>query len=193
MAEEGVYNMYVKEESGLEHESHRDVRLARRGHKDAFIRLVRRYEISMYQVARAILPSDRACADAIQNTVLKAYERIRDLKKGEKFQAWLIRMLVNECRRMCVEHDNVIPFYTARANPGDESPAEVQALLQAINRLDDDLRVVLNLYYYCDLSVDVIADALSIPPDTVKARLYEARERLASTLDGPKAGGGKHE
>jgi RNA polymerase sigma-70 factor (ECF subfamily) len=177
----------------LEHELQRDIRLARKGHKDAFIRLVRRYEIPMYQVARAILSSDSACADAIQNTILQAYDRIRHLGRKDSFQSWLIRMLIHECRRIQDERKKVIPLDSIRTQPHDEGCAETQALLDAIAALDDDLRVVLNLYYHCDLSVEMIADALRLSPDAVKARLYQARERLALTLDKMKAGGGEHE
>ncbi|MHB9095741.1 MAG: RNA polymerase sigma factor [Eubacteriales bacterium] len=45
---------------------------ARKGNKEAFTGLIKESEVTMYRVAKAFLKSDNDCADAIQETILKA-------------------------------------------------------------------------------------------------------------------------
>jgi RNA polymerase sigma-70 factor (ECF subfamily) len=60
-----------------------DVKLAQKGNKSAFVRLIKAAEVSMYRVAKAMVKSDAECADAIQETILKAYESIDTLRNSE--------------------------------------------------------------------------------------------------------------
>ena len=175
----------------MEQEPLRDIRQARRGNKEAFVRLIRMNETSLYRVARAILHSDGECADAIQEAILKAYKSIGNLKKPQYFKTWLIRILINECHRIQAHRQKVIPLDTIRERSYQESGFEALELLEAINQLDDDLRTTINLYYQCDLSVSMISEALQIPEGTVKSRLFRAREQLAVIMDETSSGGEK--
>jgi RNA polymerase sigma-70 factor (ECF subfamily) len=75
-----------------------DVKLAQKGSKDAFVRLITAAEKSMYRVAKAILKSDNECADAIQESILKAFKSVGGLREPQYFKTWLIRILINECK-----------------------------------------------------------------------------------------------
>lgn len=63
-----------------------DVILARVGDREAFIRLIHRLEMNMYRVARAIVKRDEDCADAIQETILKAYQSVRTVREPAYFK-----------------------------------------------------------------------------------------------------------
>ena len=52
-------------------------------------------------------------------------------------------------------------------------------LRHAINALPEQFRTVVDLVYYQELSINEDAEVLSIPPDTVKTRLFRARKKLA--------------
>lgn len=174
----------------MEQKSFRDVRLAKKGHKDAFIRLIRQHESSLYQVARAILQTDAECADALQHAILKAYEQIRTLKRAESFKTWIMRLVIAECHRIQDQRKKIIPLETKRKPPEVAPDCDTAALLAAIDRLEHDLRVVIQLYYHGELSLDMIAAALNLDIHTARSRLYEARERLAHLLERPASGGG---
>ena len=60
----------------------------------------------------------------------------------------------------------------------------VSRLRRVMKTLDEDHREVLRLHYQEGHSVDVIAKRLSIPPGTVKSRLYHARQKLKQSLEG---------
>lgn len=51
----------------------------------------------MYRVAKTLLHNDADCADAIQESIVKAFSNIHSLKKDAYAKSWLIRILMNEC------------------------------------------------------------------------------------------------
>ena len=62
------------------------VNLAIKGNHESFIKIIHDVEGSLYRVAKGILKSDMDCADAIQETIIKAYHSIKKLKKPEFFK-----------------------------------------------------------------------------------------------------------
>ena len=51
----------------------------------------------MYRIAKTILYNDDDCADAISETIVRAFSKIVSLKKDTFAKTWLIRILINEC------------------------------------------------------------------------------------------------
>ncbi len=82
-----LYKMIVEEEHGCF--------LAKKGDHEAFIALIHTEKAKMYRIAKAMLRDETNIEDAIQTTILKAYENIKKLKKEEFFQTWFIRILIN--------------------------------------------------------------------------------------------------
>lgn len=78
--------------------------------KDAFIREVREAEAMLYHVSKSILKNDSDCGDAVQETLLKAYEKLPTLKREKFFRTWIIRILINECKGILQRRKNVIPY-----------------------------------------------------------------------------------
>ena len=54
-------------------------------------------ERQFYATAKTILYSDHDCADAIQETIVKAFVKLPTLKKDAYAKTWLIRILINDC------------------------------------------------------------------------------------------------
>ena len=61
--------------------------------------------------------------------------------------------------------------------------ADRDQLERGFRRLDPDQRTVLVLHYYLGLSLDEIADALGVPPGTVRSRLHRATQAMRAALD----------
>ena len=57
-----------------------------------------------------------------------------------------------------------------------------QMLKESINNLDSDLKIIVILYYYEDMSIKDISESLNIPQGTIKSRLSRARKRLKEIL-----------
>jgi RNA polymerase sigma-70 factor, ECF subfamily len=74
-----------------------EVELAKKGDKDAFKRLIDKYKFSLYIVARGFLKQKVDIEDALQETIIKSYKGIVNLRKNEFFKTWIIRIMINEC------------------------------------------------------------------------------------------------
>ncbi|XLP20135.1 RNA polymerase sigma factor [Bacillus toyonensis] len=166
--------MIVKEET--------DVSLAKKGDHEAFMALIHTEKVKMYRIAKAMLHDETNIEDAIQTTILKAYENIKKLKKEEFFQTWLIRILINECNNIIKSYKKLIIIEDHDSSIVAFDRYEDIDLCNAIQSLTEELRAVTVLYYYEDMNQESIASLLEIPKGTVKSRLSRARELLEERL-----------
>lgn len=120
--------------------------------------------------------------DAIQNTIIKSYEGIIYLRKNEFFKTWLIRILINECKRIIKNNKRIIPIEEVNYNVGVSDNYNNLELTNAVNLLEKDLKVVTTLFYFEDIPQKEIAKLLNIPEGTVRSRLSRARKRLYEIL-----------
>ena len=67
-------------------------------------------ERQLYSTAKTILFSDYDCADAIQETIVKAFSNVGTLKNDNYARTWLIRILINECYSLVRKSSNFIPL-----------------------------------------------------------------------------------
>ncbi|MFB0846450.1 sigma-70 family RNA polymerase sigma factor [Paenibacillus oleatilyticus] len=165
-----------------------DARLAKQGDKEAFIRLVKSLELSLYRIARSILNRDEDCADAIQETILKAYHAIPKLKQESFVKTWMIRILINECRKLLGKRRGMVLTGEIPETAALSVEFDRIELKEAVEKLDDSLRIVITLHYFEDMSLKQVAAALELPEGTIKSRLHRARQSLLDFLQ-PKAEG----
>jgi RNA polymerase sigma factor (sigma-70 family) len=159
-----------------------DVQMACTGDRDAFARLIREMQSEMYGMARTLLHKDEDCADAIQETILKAYKAVPKLKEPNFFRTWVFRILIRECQQLYRKQK--------RSFPTDKIP-DVAAMMKdpnmdlqaAVNRLEEPLRTLVKLHYFADLPLSQIAEMLNVSQGTLKSRLHRARRYLASWLN----------
>ena len=153
----------------------------RAGDRDAFEEVMDRYGLQLLRTARLILRDPTLAEDAIQETFLKAWQRIGSLR-DEDPGPWLTRIAMNESistyRRR--HRFQALTERFARLGGGKrEVSSEARLdLAQALDQLTADQRAAVALHYYQDLSVEETARALKVPADTVKSRLKTALRRL---------------
>ena len=80
--------------------------------KSTFIKDVHDAEAMLYHVAKSILKNDADCCDAVQETLLKAYEKLDTLKKEKFFRTRITRILINECNGIIRKRKNIISVTT---------------------------------------------------------------------------------
>lgn len=159
-----------------------DVKLAKKGDKDAFGRLIEFNKVSMYRIALSMVKKKEDIEDAIQNSITKAYQDIIYLRKDEYFKTWLIRILINECKSILKNNSKLVHIEEINSETEivqDFSSVEITC---AVNSLEDDLRTVTTLFYFEDIPQKEIAKILDIPEGTVKSRISRARSRLYELL-----------
>ena len=145
-----------------------------------FIQRVRACERRLYRVARTMLPQECDCEDAVQEALLRAWDRRETLRQEAAFEAWLIRILINQCktfyRRRPPEPAEItedIPQVTSEETP----------LLEALMTLPRKQRITLELHHIEGYSVAETARILRLPEGTVKWRLKRGRELLKQSLN----------
>lgn len=172
---------------------------ARDGNEDAFRRLVEPCLGTAYRTALLIVLDRELARDAVQEALLRTYRSLRTLRSETEFPPWFRRVVVNEARRMAGRSRRqpvVVDALPEIAAPVADSPEghvlaleDRERLWAALASLDERHRTVLVLRYYQELSELELAEALGVPPGTVKSRLHHARrllqERMTSGAAGP--------
>lgn len=163
---------------------------ARRGDAEAFGELVRRYQISVFNVCYRLLGEKREAEDMAQEAFLRAYQRLDTFDAVRPFGPWIRRVAANVCfNRLQGPAPAEIPLDEERdeAAEGEPEGASEQAELAgairaAIGSLPPHYRLVIELRHFQELSYDEIAIALNIPLSDVKSHLFRARKILAERL-----------
>lgn len=159
-----------------------DFVLAKKGDKEAFSRIVDDVKYKLYKTGMSILRNDDDACDAIQETLISAYQNIGSLKQPEFFNTWIIRILINKSYDIIKKNKkvtNINERLMQTADPYYEMYINESELENILSKLDSDLKTVTVLFYYDDLSVLEIAEMLNIPEGTVKSRLSRARDKIS--------------
>ena len=146
-----------------------------------FIASAQAMERSMYCIARSYLRCEADCEDALQNALLRAWEKRNTLREERYFRTWLTRILINSCKETLRRQRRESPsadFPEAAAPQGGDP-----ALWESLRALDEKYRVIVVLHYRDGYSVREIASILRVPESTVKTRLFRARQQLKSLLE----------
>jgi RNA polymerase sigma-70 factor, ECF subfamily len=168
------------------------------GDAEAFGEIVRRWERRIFALTYGMLGREEDARDATQETFLAAFRNLRGFRGEAKVSSWLHRIAVNQCisrqRRTKVRSESALEEEQEKqasvfATPASYSPARVAegrqetiAVRRAINSLPIELRQVVVMKEFEELTFQEIADALQLPLSTVKSRLYAALKQLQMRL-----------
>ncbi|WP_339296627.1 sigma-70 family RNA polymerase sigma factor [Paenibacillus sp. FSL W7-1279] len=167
----------------MQHEQELEVKLAKKGNHEAFIKLIKPLELQMYNIAKAILRHDEDCADAMQEAILKAYKSLPRLRQAPLFKTWLLRILINECNMILRKKSHVIPLLNLDQAEHITPSLDVNIdLREAVYRLEEVSRTIIILHYFRDLPLRQIAEMLDLNEGAVKTRLHRARITLSEWL-----------
>lgn len=174
------------------------VQRALTGDAEAFGEIVRRWERRIFALAYGMLGREEDARDATQETFLAAFRNLRGFRGEAKVSSWLHRIAVNQCitrqRKAKVrseaaleeeEEKQAASFVTAvHDSPSRvvESRQQTVAVRRAINSLPVELRQVVIMKEFEELTFREIADVLDLPLSTVKSRLYTAMKQLQMRL-----------
>lgn len=84
------------------------VKQAIRGDTEAFIQLMESNKHMLYKIAKCYLKREEDIADAMQETMLAAFEHIHEVKKPSYFKTWLTRILINKCVDVLREDQRIV-------------------------------------------------------------------------------------
>ena len=158
------------------------VRKSKKGNNLAFSILIKSYEKDLYKVAIAMTKNEDDALDCIQEAILQAYISIKDLRQDEYFKTWLIKILINKCNALLKKNKKILNLDVSITENDKVEQSEKLELKDSINNLDSDLKIIVILYYYEDMSIKDISESLNIPQGTIKSRLSRARSKLKEML-----------
>lgn len=150
-----------------------------------FEKTVREFSEMVYRVALNICRNPQNSEDVMQNVFLRLYKYgKKDIEESKEYlKAWLIRVTVNESKRMLrtsVKADYVPLEEVANTLFAEES--ESRNVFNYVMNLPQKYRVVIYLYYYEGYSAKEIANILRRNEATIRTQLSRAREMLRSNL-----------
>ena len=109
-----------------------------------FARQVEQLQGTLYRIAATVLPQLCDREDAVQSAILNAWRRLPTLREDERFQPWLIRIMLNECYALLRRRKREIPTDTLPDMPAPETGDP--DLYRFFVRLPDKLRMTMVLY-----------------------------------------------
>ncbi len=135
----------------------------------------------MYRVAWSILRNEADVQDALQDAVLKAWEKRDKLREEKYFRTWMTRILINVCYDTQRMHRKIVP---QNKIPVQSSyPAPDLDLAMALEALPEKLRLPLVLCYSEGMTYEEAAEVLRIPMTTLRGRLRRGKKELRKELD----------
>jgi RNA polymerase sigma-70 factor (ECF subfamily) len=170
---------------------------ARRGDLRAFAALVNLNEERMFLTAYRILHSKEDAEDCVQETFLRAWDRLSTLEDSRAFRTWLYRILTHlaldtlrarirlEERQVPLDEEVVrLPVMGRSSSPREalRQAREADRIESAIETLAPKQKVVFVLRHFQGLKISEIAAALDSPTGTVKATLHAALRKLQKNL-----------
>lgn len=169
------------------------VKLALTNNKKAWLQLVKRYEGLLYNYGLRMLGNSDDALDLMQDVYLSVFRSLSSWRQESSFKTWLMTI----AHRRCVEQ-----YRKRRDEVSDEGleeqhstdvwhhPEQVvarqqkgQRLLQAMQQLPMEQRVVVELKFFQHLSHKEIAEQLEISLNTAKSRFYAAIEKLQTLIE----------
>ena len=185
-------------------EIHPDVALvakAKAGDEAAFEQLIRQYDRQIFRIARHITQNKEDAEDIVQDTFLKAYQKLHQFQGNSKFYTWIVRIAVNQALMKLrkrktdktVSIDETIDTgedtVAREIAAWDENPEQRYSreemnkiLSSAVDSLAPPYRAVFVLRDVEDLSTEETAEALNLSIPAVKSRLLRARLQLRDKL-----------
>lgn len=164
-----------------------------RGEREAFDRLVERYQRDVYRLCYRYVNNHEDANDLAQDAFLKAYKAIGRFRGESAFSTWLYRIAVNTCLNFrAARKPPAAELTDTVADPSPGAPDRIadeewgRRVREAVSRLPEKQRATLILKIYQDMTHEEVAAALGSTVGTVKANLFHALANLRKIVVGAK-------
>jgi len=164
---------------------------ARRGDVEAFESILATSIGSAHRYACALLHDPSLAEDAVQESSVRAWRKLGNLRDGSPFQPWFLGIVARQCRdQMRGRWWQMIRLpraVSSRADLPEDAALRRATLREALGELTDPERQVLILRAYLDLSWNDVAGAVGLTEAGARTRYYRAIERLRSNRSSQEA------
>ncbi len=164
------------------------------GKINAFSFLVDRHKDRAYNLAFRICGNCEEAEEVAQDAFLKAFRSLKDFRMKSSFATWLYRIVYNTAislvrnRRKGVLSledfpADAVDFLSINKNEDDAIEDYRNSLVNfAMQKINDEERGLITLYYYNDLDTEEISKITGINKVNIKVRLFRARQKMAEII-----------
>ena len=166
---------------------------------EAFGEIVKRWERKIFALCFGMLSREDDARDAAQECFIAAYRNLKNFRGDSRVSSWLHRIAVNQCltikRRAKTRLEDFLSdedgaeervfVAPARLSPSrtTEQVERLAIIRQAVVSLPPDLRQVIVMKEFEEMTFQDISETLELPLSTVKSRLYTALKQLRMKLE----------
>ena len=137
-----------------------------------------------------MIGNDDDAKDVLQDSFIHAFSSIKQLRNIDTFSAWIKRIVINHCLNALkkksiatsdIDQEGDFPDMDQKGNK-DEMNYEVKKVLEAIDKISDGCKTVLNLYLFEGYDHKEIAQILNVSESASKAQYSKARAKVRKIL-----------
>ncbi|WP_207694424.1 RNA polymerase sigma-70 factor, ECF subfamily [Enterococcus sp. DIV0212c] len=163
------------------------VKKAKNGDAQAFIKLCEAYQVVLYNSAYKLLLNNQDVADCLQETEIRAWQKISNIHNEAAFNTWIFRIMINIAKDILKKRVELVEFEESYMST-TESNFEKVELETEFNKLPERYKLPIILHYYAGFSINEISEQLNLSKNTVKTRLARGRVKLKILLEGEENG-----
>jgi RNA polymerase sigma factor (sigma-70 family) len=169
----------------------------RDGDEAAWSELVQRFSRYVYAIAtQGFRLGEQDAEDVFQDVFARVYERLDSLRSDDAIRPWLAQMTRRACvdKLRAVRREEPAPEETFEAAGDDDALRTIDEALdvhEAMARLPDNCREILDRFFARDESYRTIGDALELPAGTIASRISRCLSKLRDELEGRKPAAGQ--
>lgn len=159
------------------------VAASRRGDRDTYAVLIRRYTGRVFAVCLGILGGVTNSEDIAQETFMKGLTSIHTLRDDERFSSWITQIARNLCRDFLKTGKRRRELMDQHSVESQPSGPEFSDLYAALEKLPGKHRIPLALYYFDGRNIASVAEELCITEAAAYTRLSRARRALRFIIE----------
>lgn len=157
------------------------------GDRRAFEEIYHRHKRRLYSYCLRMVNSADAAQDVVQQVFVTLLEQHRSIRQPAKLCGWLLTIASHRCHRVVAESSRIVSADSDNIEPQvikDTAAGRMSARLisRAMERLSPEMREMIILREYEDMSYKEIAEVLQVNESTVKFRLHTARKKLCELV-----------
>jgi RNA polymerase sigma-70 factor, ECF subfamily len=159
------------------------------GDQSAYAQLVDRHHARCLRAATHLLGDADDAEDAVQDAFVRAYTHLGSYREQDRFGAWVLRIVVNQCRTRAAKHsrqrelqERTVPTEHRAYRDDDEARDRRAEVAYALAQLPDEQREVIVLRFAEELRYDEIAAITGVGVSALKMRVQRACSRLRALL-----------
>ena len=157
------------------------IKQAQKGNSNAFEEIILAYKNTLYKIAKTRLSNIDDIEDAVQETIISAYQSIYKLRDTTKFKSWIITILINKCNRINKKKSKQNISYEEIGIERYVGKCDVFTSIgfdELISILSKDEKTIITLFYSEDYTSKEISKILKLNENTVRRKISDARKKI---------------